>query len=64
MKDISKRLNKVKEKIGFIGQTFNTLEYLKAHIPKLGKDVAKEWKATTTGLLQAQNGLDSAIFAA
>lgn len=64
MKEISKRLAKIKERIGFIGQTFNTLEYLKAQIPKLGKDAAKEWKTTITGLLQAQNALDTAIYSA
>jgi hypothetical protein len=40
------------------------LEYLKIHIPKLNKEASKEWKIIVTTLLQAQNALDSAVYAA
>lgn len=64
MKEISKKLPKIKERIGFVGQAFTILELLKGHVGKLPKDASKEWKTTVTGLLQAQNVLDAAMYSA
>ena len=52
LKAIDKRLPRIKEKIGFIGQVIQILEASKHHIQGLEKDSSKVWKSYQTQLLQ------------
>ena len=52
LKAIDKKLPRIKEKIGFIGQAIQILENVKPHIQGLEKDSSKIWKTYQTQLLQ------------
>jgi hypothetical protein len=52
LKAIDKKVQKIKDKISFIGQVINILETLKPHIQNLDKEAAKVWKSYQIQLLQ------------
>lgn len=61
LKSIDRKLPKIKEKIGFIGQVINILESLRGHITGLDKDASKTWKGYQTALLQDIINLENAM---
>ena len=61
LKAIDKRLPRIKEKIGFVGQTIQILEQMKGHIQGLDKDASKTWKSYQTQLLQDMINLENAM---
>ena len=61
LKAIDKRLPRIKEKIGFIGQAIQILEMSKGHAQGLDKDSSKTWKTYQTQLLQDMISLENAM---
>ena len=61
LKKIDKRLPRVKEKIGFIGQAIQILEGSRHHIQGLEKEASKSWKTYQTHLLQDMISLENAM---
>ena len=61
LKKIDKRLPRIKEKIGFIGQAIQILEGSRHHIVGLEKDASKTWKTYQTQLLQDMISLENAM---
>ena len=62
LKRIDKRIPKVKDKVGFIGQICNIIENYKSQITTVfDKDIPKKMKNFHTLLLQSLSNLDTAV---